>query len=237
MPSLISLRHATSSRDVAVLRIVRSTTQIPDDRVRIHRVRNAASGPDVLDDGPIGLLRPGTCEQAVGDDAALQRLVLVMVRRDEARHDDRAGAVDDLGVARGHRWRDLDDLLPVDQDVGLFEVADSRVETEDDAAAQQDAALSPVADEALEICWRRGTQASELTFARGVRWSSAATCRRRNGGGDPHRAGAQELAPALLHVADGAAHRMCQHLQETLVVFMNQGGGGEMAASLIRNLR
>jgi hypothetical protein len=41
--------------------------------------------------------------------------------------------------------------LPVDQDVGLFEVAHPRVEAQHDTAAQENSALSAVADQALEI--------------------------------------------------------------------------------------
>jgi hypothetical protein len=74
-----------------------------------------------------------------------------MVRVDEARHHDRSGAVDDFGVARGDRWGDLGNSLPVDQDVGLFEIAHPRLEAEHDTAAQENSALSAVTDEALEI--------------------------------------------------------------------------------------
>ena len=115
------------------------------------RIRDAASGPDVLDNRTVALLRPRTREQTIGDDAALQRFVLVMVRGDEARHDDCSGAVDDLGVACGDRWCDFGNSLPVDQDVGLFEVAHPRVEAQHDTAAQENSALSAVADQALEI--------------------------------------------------------------------------------------
>jgi hypothetical protein len=74
-----------------------------------------------------------------------------MVRGDEARHDDCAAAVDDFGVACGDRWRDFGNSLPVDQDVGPFEVAYPRVEAQHDAAAQENSALPAVADQALEI--------------------------------------------------------------------------------------
>ena len=40
-------------------------------------------------------------------------------------------------IAGGEVWADGCDRLAVDQDVGLFEVADLRVEAEHDAAAQQ----------------------------------------------------------------------------------------------------
>ena len=109
------------------------------------------SGPDVLDNRTVALLRPRTREQTIGDDAALQRFVLVMVRGDEPRHDDCSGAVDDFGVACGDRWCDFDNALPVDQDIGLFEVAHPRVEAQHDTAAQENSALSAVADQALEI--------------------------------------------------------------------------------------
>src|SRR5262249_36990265 len=47
-------------RDVTVLRVVRRTTQIPDDTVWIRRIYDAASGPDVLDNRTVALLRPVT---------------------------------------------------------------------------------------------------------------------------------------------------------------------------------
>src|SRR4030095_13615281 len=101
-----------------------------------------------------------------------------------------SGAIDDFRVAGRDRRRDLDNLLPVDQDVGLLQVAYPRVEAQDDTATQQNSALSPVTDEALEICRRRRAQAFELSRTPSVRWSSAATNRRGNGGGTPHGAGA-----------------------------------------------
>jgi hypothetical protein len=66
----------------------------------IRRIGDVASGPDVLDNRTVALLRPPAREQTIGDDAALQRFVLVMVRVDEARHDDCSGAVDDFGADR-----------------------------------------------------------------------------------------------------------------------------------------
>jgi hypothetical protein len=74
-----------------------------------------------------------------------------MVRVDKARHDDCSGAVDDFGVACEDRWCDFGNSLPVDQDVGLFEVAHPRVEAQHDTAAQENSALPAVADQALEI--------------------------------------------------------------------------------------
>ena len=90
----------------------------------------------------------------------------MVVRRDEAGHDDRAGAVDDFCVSGGDSWRNLDDLLPVDQNVGFVEVAHLRVEAEHHAAAQQDAAPPAVADQALEVCRRCRSEAGELRIRR-----------------------------------------------------------------------
>ena len=73
----------------------------------------------------------------------------MVVRGDEAGHDDRARAVDHFGIGGGETGPDLRDRLSVDQDVGLLEVTDLPVEREDDAAAQEDAALAAVADEVL----------------------------------------------------------------------------------------
>jgi hypothetical protein len=86
-----------------------------------------------------------------------------MVRGDEAGHHDRSGAIDDFGVARRDRWCDLGNPLPVDEDVSLFEVPHSWIEAQHDAAAQKNSTLPSVADQALEICWRRRTQVVQLS--------------------------------------------------------------------------
>src|SRR5262249_6510952 len=127
-------------RDVTVLRVVRHTTQVPDEIVWIRRICDAASSPDVLDNRTVALLRPRTGEQTIRDDAALQRFILVMVRGDEARHDDCSGAVDYFRVACRDRWGDFGNSLPIDQDVGLFKVAHPRVEAQHDTAAQDNSA-------------------------------------------------------------------------------------------------
>jgi hypothetical protein len=104
-----------------------------------------------MDNRTVALLRPRTREQTIGDDAALQRFVLVMVSGDEARHYDCSGAVDDFGVSCGDRWCDFGNSLPVDQDVGLFEVAHPRIEAQHGTAAQKNSALSAVTDQPLDI--------------------------------------------------------------------------------------
>ena len=135
--------------------------------VRVSRVRDPARRPDVLHHRPIGFQRPRARKQAIRDDAPLKRLVLVIVGGDEARHHDRARAVDDFGVGGGDRRRNLGDRLPVDQDVRLLEVADLRVEAEHDASPQQNAALAAIADEVLEVGRSRRAEPVELPHARG----------------------------------------------------------------------
>ena len=75
----------------------------------------------------------------------------MVVRGDEAGHDDRARAIDHFGIGGGEVGPDLRDRLSVDQNVSLLEVTHLPVECEDDAAAQEDAALAAVADEVLRL--------------------------------------------------------------------------------------
>ena len=63
-------------------------------------------------------------EDPVGEEAAQRRLELVMVRIDEAGHDDAAAGVDHRGAAGLQVRSDGEDLLALDQHVGLGEVAD-----------------------------------------------------------------------------------------------------------------
>jgi hypothetical protein len=70
----------------------------------------------------------------------------------------------------------------------------SRVEAQDDAATQQNAALSAVTDEALKIRGRGRAQLSELPRARGGVGFSPAAGRRNCGGCKPRRARSDEVA-------------------------------------------
>ena len=104
----------------------------------------------------------------------------MVVRRHEARHDDRARAVDDLGIAGGEVGCDLRDRLSIDQDVGVLEVAYLRIECEHDATAQEDAALASIADQIL--CLRRRcrlTSTRGCRAARGGRQGRGTCCRRQ----------------------------------------------------------
>jgi hypothetical protein len=85
-----------------------------------------------------------------------------MMRGNEARHDDRTGAVDHFRIAGGEVGSDGRDLRPVDQDVGFLEVTNLRVETEHRASSQHDAATPAVADEASSVGIGRGAQTGQL---------------------------------------------------------------------------
>ena len=48
--------------DVAILGIVWNTPEVPDQPAGICRIGDSTGSPDVLDHGPIGLLRPRACQ-------------------------------------------------------------------------------------------------------------------------------------------------------------------------------
>ena len=137
-------------RDVTVLRVVWRAAEIPDNRVGILRIGDAARGPDVLNDGAVAFLRPCARKQSFGNDAALQRLILMMVRRDESGHDDSSRTVDDLGIGDRDVRCNLGDRFTVDQDVGLLEVSELRVERQHHASAQQNSLPTPISDQPLK---------------------------------------------------------------------------------------
>ena len=59
---------------------------------------------------------------------------------DESRDDDRCRGVDQLGVGCGvEAWPDVLDPLALDQDVGVGDVAEVRIEGDGEATADQNA--------------------------------------------------------------------------------------------------
>jgi hypothetical protein len=117
----------------------------------------------------------------VGEKAAQRRLELVMVRIDEARHDDAAAGVDHVGVAGVQVWSDGEDLLALDQHVGLGEVAHIRVHRHHGTAAN-DVAPAPPAVVLGRVLAVRGGRASREQIE---------TC----GGGPGRGRRLQEVAP------------------------------------------
>ena len=87
-------------------------------------------------------LRPSVVdEDAVGEEAAQRRLELMVVRVDEARHDDMPGRVDDRGVRRMNGRGDLGDGRPIDEHVADRVIADALVHRQDRSALDQRAPL------------------------------------------------------------------------------------------------
>ncbi|MNM94134.1 hypothetical protein D3C81_1065250 [compost metagenome] len=134
--------------EIAILGIVGRAAQIPDRRAGTAGVRDAARCPDLLNDRGVGLQRPyrlgllgvgGNVAdmQHVRGQAPEQALILVMMRTDESRHHDGAGAVDRMRLGLQVR-ADSQDFLSLDQHVRPFEVSDLAVQGQYSPALQQD---------------------------------------------------------------------------------------------------
>jgi hypothetical protein len=149
-------------RDVVVLGVVRGTAQVPDDVVADLEL---AHRPDALDDRTVAFLRPHgirarPLKVPVGVVGPLDGLVLVVVRVDKPWHDDHAPGIHDVSRRldlRPHHG----DLGPLDQHVGLLEVAYRRVHREHDTALDQNAPTARrAAMPAIEIFRQRGARQS-----------------------------------------------------------------------------
>ena len=84
---------------------------------------------------PLGRARSVHDQDPVGEEAPQRGLELVMVCIDEPRHHDAPGRVDDAGAGYVQILPNGDDLLAVDQNIALWEVAHRRVHRHDGAAA------------------------------------------------------------------------------------------------------
>ena len=105
----------------------------------------------------------------------------MVVRVDEAGHDDAAAGVDHRGIAGVQVRSDGDDLLALDQDVGLGEIADVRVQRHHGAAADDVAPAAPAGVVRCVVAVRGGRAWPEETGP---------------GGGHPGDGGVfQEIAP------------------------------------------
>ncbi len=112
----------------AVVELRQSAEQLADVHV-LRTVHGGESEQDVFEVCGIRA-RPARAvvdQEAVGEKAAQRSLELVVVRIDEARHDDLAACVDLVRVARVQVRPDGDDLLALHQHVGTGEVSDLRV--------------------------------------------------------------------------------------------------------------
>ena len=89
-----------------------------------------------------------------------------MVRVDKAGHDDPAGSIDHLGTPCSQVCSDCEDLLALDQHVGLGEVAYLRVHRHDRATANDIAVTSLTAVPRWVIC-RGGARREQSKTSRG----------------------------------------------------------------------
>src|SRR5262249_59451898 len=102
--------------------------------------------------------RPVIDEHPVGEEAAQRGLELVVVRINEAGHDNSAAGVD-LRTAGVQVWSDVENLLAFDQHVGLrkvAEVAEARIHRHDGPTANDVARARRAAVERRGPALRRG---------------------------------------------------------------------------------
>jgi len=117
-PGIQLVQRRDEFRDVGVLGL-------------IYRGENSLDYPLV---GFLAVTR--RAEDAVGENAAQNGLVLVMVGVDEARHNDHPTGIDHESC-RIQVAPDSEDLLSLDQHIAIREIADMRIKAQHDAAFQQ----------------------------------------------------------------------------------------------------
>ena len=154
---VMDLRDVMHRRDTAV-ELAERTEQLADvDVLRpVHRGERLQNVLEVIDDATRRAIGQ---EDPVREKAPQRRLELVMVRIDEAGHDDAAAGVDHRGVARLQLRSDGEDLLALDQHVGLGEVADLRIHRHHGTAAN-DVAPAPLTEAFGRRAAVRGGRAS-----------------------------------------------------------------------------
>ena len=156
---VMDLRDVVHRRDARV-ELAQPAEQLVDVDV-LRPVHRGELQQDVLEVSRAAARRARAVvdEHPVGEEAAQRRLELVVVRIDEAGHDDPAAGVYHRGAARRQAGPDGDDLLALDQHVGLREVADLRVHRHDGTAADDIAPAVPAAVLGLSGLVRRGGRA------------------------------------------------------------------------------
>src|SRR6266550_9233756 len=131
----MDLRHVMDSRD-AVVELAQTAEQLVDVNVlRTVDRRELQQNEFEVRRVPAGRVGPVIDEYSVGQEAAKHRLELMMVSIDESRHDDAAARVDWRGTARLQVRADGDDLLALDQHVGLGKIAYARIHRHHGTAA------------------------------------------------------------------------------------------------------
>ena len=125
---VVDLRDVVHGRD-AVVELAQRTEQLVD----VHILRPVHGGEllqnvFVIGYGPGRRARAVVDQDPIGEKAAQRRLELVMVGVDKPGHDDAASCVDLRCAARMQVRPNGEDLLALDQHIGLCEVADLRIE-------------------------------------------------------------------------------------------------------------
>ncbi len=115
-------------------------------------------------------------ENAVGEEAAQRRLELVMVRIDEAGHDNAAAGVDLGGAADVQVRSDRENLLALDKNVGPGKVAHMRVHRHHGAAANDITPAWSAAVRGRVTVIRRGRARREQVETRGRDPRRGGTC-------------------------------------------------------------
>ncbi len=150
-------------------------------------------------------------QQPVGKEAAQRRLELVMVRIDEAGHDDAPARVDHSGAGGAEVGSDVDDLLALDQHVRLGEIAHLRVHRHHVAAPNDVASSRPaVVSEAVIVVLRRSRTVAEQGQSRGG----------RPGGGR----GFQEIATRLPRDMEWSCGLPSSHILHMVRLLFEPGG-------------
>ena len=142
---VMDLRYVVHRRD-AIIELAQRAEQLVDVDV-LRPVDGGELVENELEVGCASARRAGAVidQDPVGEEAAQRGLELVVVRVDEAGHDDAPARVDDVGGARRQVRSDGKDGLALDQDVGLGEIAHPRVHRHHRAATNDVTPAGPAA--------------------------------------------------------------------------------------------
>jgi hypothetical protein len=142
---MMDLRDVVHGRH-AVIELAEPAEQLVDVHV-LRPVDGSERQQDefIVGDAAARRVRLIVDQDPVGEKAAQRRLELMVVRVDEARHDDPAAGIDDRGGAGAQIRPDRDDLLALDQHVGLRKITDARVQRHHSPAANEQPPAVPSA--------------------------------------------------------------------------------------------
>jgi hypothetical protein len=174
---VMDLRDVVHGGD-AVVELTEPAEQLADVHIfRPVHGRELEQDELVVRGAPARRVRQVVDEDPIREEAAQRRLELVVVRVDEAGHDDAAAGVDHIGAARLQIGADRQDLLALDQHVGVGKVADRGVHRHH-RAAPDDVAPAASAGAFRRVPVVRGGRARCEQFGAGRGGGSAGGGRR-----------------------------------------------------------